>query len=125
MLEGLSCAVQDFLFAVAEPVILWVNIPVVVPLLLLACREVAMRFDIEAFDFVGFLGCAVVWVEHLLGVLEAGSGHTKCNIAIVRLLRPLILPLVALSKRLAHMRLIFALFDIVKFVREALQVLRR
>ena len=125
MLEGLGRAVEDFLFAVAESVILWVNIPVVISLLLLARSEITVRLNIEAFDFISFLSCTIIWVEHLLGVLEAGSGRAECNIAIVGLFWPLVLTQVAFSERLANMRLILPFFNIVEFVREALQVLCR
>ena len=88
-----GCAVEDFLLAVPEAVILWVESPLVVSFLLLTRSIVAMRLLVHLVNFfIVTYECAAHGVEHLFGVFEAGAGQTKSNLSIRCQLRPLILP---------------------------------
>lgn len=101
--QSKSGSIEHPLLTIAESVISWVELPVVVSLLLLSWRIISMSLPVHS-------SCRWVisdegtsnWVEHLLGALETLAGHTEFHLATLSFLGPIILSLVTLTEGLLH-----------------------
>lgn len=132
--DGLSGSVKKLLFAVAESMSLHVTggirnprvgLPVVVASALLSRSEVTMSTLVHLGSFASLLHRSTLWVKDILGIHAVASCDTvRVLVAtILHLLRPVVSSLIANTKRLSHCGCVLALFSIVEFICESIQIL--
>jgi hypothetical protein len=105
-------------------VVVGVHLPLVVPLLLLAWLEIAVRLPIQSLGVGVFLDLGTsLGVNHVLGILESCGGDSEGNLAILSLFRPVVAPRIPLAQRFSLLGGILVLLDVVEFVGQSAEVL--
>jgi len=83
-------AVEHLLLSIAESVLVGVNLPLVLPLLLLTRSEVAMGLPVERGHLRGLVVASSLRIEDVFSILQAGGRNSELDLAVFGLLRPLI-----------------------------------
>lgn len=123
IVEGHGCSVQDFLLSIAETVIAWVELPLVVPGLLLSWCVVTVSLFVHLVHLrvLADEGTAH-WINHFFGAFKATCGYTE-GMGSLGSHRPIVVPGVAFTEWFTLVRSVLVFLDIVEFVCEAVQVL--
>lgn len=125
IMDGHGSAVEHLLLAETETVLAWVEVPVILPLFLLAWVEVAVGSLVHVVE----LGVVVSWIsfriEDFLGVHQALCVHSEGVGALVvdLFFGPVVTSLVALAERLSDVGSVLAFHDVIELVLHAPHVL--
>jgi len=118
-------SVQYLLFAKAKSVLIFINLPFILPALLFAWIKVAMSLLVHIMNMVLFLHNTVLWVQNFFCIHDAFCLNTKSvSLMIVNFVRPVISSLITHCEGFSLMRCILAFFYVVKFILHVCHILR-
>jgi hypothetical protein len=118
IVNGHSCTIKQPLFSISEPMLSGIDLPIVVSSFLLSGGKVTVSLCIHLSVLFTVI-IIILGIKHFFGVLTVESGNTKGELfscSLSYLFRPFVTSLIASTQRFLHLRSVFALLYIVKFI---------
>lgn len=127
-MNGASCLVLLYLLSISENVTLRINYlvsPIIITSLLLASIVVSMRSLIHLLELRLLLLSTSLWEQKILRTFRLVTSNAKCDFLLIHLDLgwPVVITGETVTKRLFFVSRIHGLFNIIKFVGKAIQIL--